>query len=87
MHSDLICCVVLCCRGTTGWTAPELYSQNLPAERQDTTTVTAKADVYATGWVFFEVLCGEGPLIFSQASNDDDFAHSKNLYIYLLFLL
>ncbi|DBA72225.1 TPA: hypothetical protein ACH3X2_010618 [Trebouxia sp. C0005] len=51
-------------RGTQGWIAPELYAQNLSPEQRKGCNVTAKADVYAAGWVFFEVLCGLSPLLF-----------------------
>ena len=39
--------------------------------------MSAKADVYAAGWVFFEVLCGLSVLLFREADTDDDFAASK----------
>ena len=64
------------CRGTRGWTAPELYSQNLDPCANGPSHVTAAADMYAAGWVFFEVLCGLSPLLFLEAAADDEFAAS-----------
>ncbi len=64
-------------RGTRGWTAPELYTQNLSPDQQKRSMITAKADVYGAGWVFFEVLCGLSPLLFREATTDDDHAASK----------
>lgn len=66
----------ICCRGTCGWTAPELFGQNLSVGQQDSTSITGAADIYATGWVFFEVLCGVGPLMFAEGTTDHDYAHS-----------
>ena len=64
-------------RGTPGWMAPEMYVQNLPPRQKHKSTVSAAADVYAAGWVFFEVLCGLSPLLFQDAKTDDDFAAGK----------
>lgn len=65
-------------RGTPGWTAPEMYVQNLPSQQQHKSVVCAKADIYAAGWVFFEVLSGLSPLLFQDATSDDEFAASKS---------
>ena len=54
-----------------------MYSQNLNPSANGRTNVTAAADMYAAGWVFFEVLCGLSPLLFLEASIDDEFAASK----------
>lgn len=67
-------------RGTPGWTAPELYAQNLKSQKQKAVVGTA-ADVYAAGWVFFEVLCGLSPLIFREAKTDADFAEGKTTLV------
>ena len=56
-----------------------MYAQNLSTDRQHSSRVTAAADVYAAGWVFFEVLCGVSPLLFLEAQTDDDFAASEAL--------
>ena len=73
----MTCDPYACCRGTQGWTAPELYSQNLHPSANGRTNVTATADMYAAGWVFFEVLCGLSPLLFLESSTDDEFAASE----------
>jgi len=65
------------CRGTQGWIAPEMYAQNLSPEKRKGCSVTAKADIYAAGWVFFEVLSGLSPLLFREAKSNDDFAASR----------
>ena len=65
---------VCACRATPSWTAPELYIQNHPANNQSKRMVTAKADIYSAGWVFFEVLCGLSPQLFREAISDDQFA-------------
>ena len=54
-----------------------MYAQNLSPEQRKGCNVTAKADVYAAGWVFFEVLCGLSPLLFREAKSNDDFAASR----------
>ncbi len=54
-----------------------MYTQNLSPEKRKGCSVTAKADVYAAGWVFFEVLCGLSPLLFREAKSNDDFAASR----------
>ena len=54
-----------------------MYVQNLPPRQKHKSTVSAAADVYAAGWVFFEVLCGLSPLLFQDAKTDDDFAAGK----------
>lgn len=54
-----------------------MYAQNLSTDRQLNSRVTAAADIYAAGWVFFEVLCGVSPLLLLEAQTDDDFAASK----------
>lgn len=77
MYDETCTELTLSCRGTPGWTAPELFSQNLLPAQKASIDVTATADVYAAGWVFYEVLCGVGPLIFQTAETDDDHAHSK----------
>lgn len=80
MCHQAICVTSLClcdCRGTPGWTAPELYAQNLPSLQKHKSAVCAAADVYAAGWVFFEVLCGLSPLLFREAKSDADFAAGK----------
>lgn len=75
----LVISLCLCnCRGTPGWTAPELYAHNLPSPRNHKSMVCAAADVYAAGWVFFEVLCGLSPLLFREAETDADFAAGKS---------
>ena len=61
-------------RGTPGWIAPEMYVQNLHPGQKHRSTVGTAADVYAAGWVFFEVLCGLSPLMFQEAKTDDSFA-------------
>ena len=54
-----------------------MYVQNLLPAQKHQSTVSAAADVYAAGWVFFEVLCGLSPLLFQDAKTDDDFAAGK----------
>lgn len=54
-----------------------MYAQSLSPEQGKSCNVTAKADVYAAGWVFFEVLCGLSPLLFREARSNDDFAASR----------
>ena len=56
-----------------------MYFQNLSPERRHSSVVTVKADIYAAGWVFFEVLCGLSPLLFRESTLDDDFAKSEAL--------
>ena len=64
-------------RGTPGWIAPEMYVQNLLPAQKHKSSVSAAADVYAAGWVFFEVLCGLSPLLFQNVKTNDDFAAGK----------
>lgn len=68
-------------RGTPGWIAPEMFVQNLLTTQKLKSTVSAAADVYAAGWVFFEVLCGLSPLLFQDAKTDDDFAAGSAMFI------
>ena len=63
-----------------------MFRQNLPAEFQESTTITGAADIYAAGWILFEVLCGMGPLTFAEATTDGDYAHSMLLLITLLYI-
>ena len=51
-----------------------MYVQNLCPGQKHRSTVSTAADVYAAGWVFFEVLCGLSPLMFQEAKTDDSFA-------------
>ncbi|DBA79548.1 TPA: hypothetical protein ACH3X1_008249 [Trebouxia sp. C0004] len=67
-------------RGTQGWIPPEMYAQNLSSEQRKGCNVTAKADVYAAGWVFFEVLCGLSPLLFREAKSNNDFAANAKCF-------
>ena len=54
-----------------------MYVQNLLPAQKHKPTVSAAADVYAAGWVFFEVLCGLSPLLFQDAKTNGEFAAGK----------
>ena len=64
-----------------------MYAQNLPLQQQHKSVVCAKADIYAAGWVFFEVLCGLSPLLFQEAKSDDEFAASESANLHSTFCL